>query len=511
MWDTIKIPGKYQSFRDDTDFALFIKWFEVFAEDTIFETNPFRKTILSETIERLSSLLKIQKKSESKTYEKLLTLSKINNAKRRKIDETLKKIDLPDEIMLKILNYTQTKDVFGSIALVCKRFNNLTKDPNAIKFLHVGKVIEDEHLEKMIEIIQRSRNIREFKMRITPNRKGFYEEKVLQSVLSPNLNVKTLRLCGLTGVKERDYQSLFDSQGTKLEELEIHKHSNQISGLTNLKSLKIIHDMHKSKCTHLVQIARYCQSLERIEFRQMDDPHDYLNYRRGICALARGFHEFFSLRKDSLKSITIEKYDGRSDRDRGRGDRFGGTGVSFLKNMSLCKDLEEIRILDASFLLDKSLDIISKLPKLKILQLENLGNLTNWELDYYGMKSYTLQEKPQNIGLLFRKLETYELKLLSISQCEIIKEEDIETLATKGCPKLEKLVLDKCPNLKIKDSTLKTLIKNCPSLQSLQLHWRMIKEISTNVWNELKKQVIIYITLGKSRIAIEDFVWTNAN
>ena len=84
MWDKIKIPGKDHSFRDDTDFALFMKWFEVFAEDTIFETNSFRRTILSATIERLSSLLEVQKKREFKTDEKLLTLSKINNAKRRK-------------------------------------------------------------------------------------------------------------------------------------------------------------------------------------------------------------------------------------------------------------------------------------------------------------------------------------------------------------------------------------------------------------------------------------------
>ena len=61
MWGKIKIPRKDQSFHDDTDFALFMKWFEVFAEDTIFETNSFRRTILSETIERLSSLLKVQK------------------------------------------------------------------------------------------------------------------------------------------------------------------------------------------------------------------------------------------------------------------------------------------------------------------------------------------------------------------------------------------------------------------------------------------------------------------
>ena len=130
------------------------------------------------------------------------------------------------------------------------------------------------------------------------------------------------------------------------------------------------------------------------------------------------------------------------------------------------------------------------------------------ELSSASSRNKYLQVKPKSIDVMFRKLNTHELKFLSISYCDIITDEDIGTLAIKGCPKLELLVLDRCSNLKLKDGTIKNLIKNCPSLQSIQLHWRMIMEISTDLWEKLRKQVIIYITLGKSRMAIEDFVLT---
>ena len=37
-----------------------------------------------------------------------------------------RKVDLPDEIWLKIIQNLPTEDMFGSFALACKKFNNLT-------------------------------------------------------------------------------------------------------------------------------------------------------------------------------------------------------------------------------------------------------------------------------------------------------------------------------------------------------------------------------------------------
>ena len=515
--DTKILPG-IKSIADDTDFAMFMKWFEVLAEDTIFERNTYRRNILTETIERISSLQQIQKKNESKTDEKSSTLS---NAKRIRMEETSKNVELPDEVLLKILNYMETKDVFGSFALVCKRFNNLTKDPNAIRFLHVGEVTKDEHLDKIVEVIQRSKKLHEFKMKISYRREGFYEEKVIQSVLSPELNVKMLKI-QLHEYARRDYTSLFASQGRQLEGLELNKYSNSISRLSNLKSLKMSRHSVFSKCEDLVDIAKSCSYLENIHFDEIADPHwcSKMSYTLN-CALGRGFHDFFLLRKDSLKSVTFENFDGLSDLDCPRFQyRRGKREPSFLKNMSLCANLEELKILDASFLLDEGMRIISNLPKLKRLDLTNLGNLTYNENDKImelsdapsriERRDEFLQVKPKSIDVLFSKLNTHKLKFLSITYCDIITDEDIETLAKKDCPKLEQLVLDRCPNLKLKNCTLKNLIKNCPSLQSIQLHWRMITDISTNLWNELRKRVNIHITLGKSCMAIEEFVVTKA-
>ena len=70
-------------------------------------------------------------------------------------------------------------------------------------------------------------------MEITANREGFYEEKVLQNVLSPELNVKILKI-QLPKYARRDYSSLFANQGQKLEALELNYNSNDISKLSNI-------------------------------------------------------------------------------------------------------------------------------------------------------------------------------------------------------------------------------------------------------------------------------------
>ena len=43
----------------------------------------------------------------------------------------------PNEIWLKVIGYMKIRDVFGSFALSCKRFNNLTKDLRAIKLKQI--------------------------------------------------------------------------------------------------------------------------------------------------------------------------------------------------------------------------------------------------------------------------------------------------------------------------------------------------------------------------------------
>ena len=70
----------------------------------------------------------------------------------------------PDEIWLKIIGYMKTRDVFGSFALSCKRFNNLTKDSRAIKFLHLKRIETWESFGKMMKVAKNSKNLIELQI-----------------------------------------------------------------------------------------------------------------------------------------------------------------------------------------------------------------------------------------------------------------------------------------------------------------------------------------------------------
>ena len=71
---------------------------------------------------------------------------------------------LPDEILLKIIQYLPTKDMFEHFALTCKRLKNLTKDTRAVKYLQLCKINTDVKFEKALKVVKRSRGIKEFKI-----------------------------------------------------------------------------------------------------------------------------------------------------------------------------------------------------------------------------------------------------------------------------------------------------------------------------------------------------------
>ena len=166
--------------------------------------------------------------------------------------------------------------------------------------------------------------------------------------------------------------------------------------------------------------------------------------------------------------------------------------------------MEEIKIMDASFVGNKALGIISNLPNLKVLELHKLGNLKDKSSHY---REEEPEKDPIDVNSFFRLLNTNKLRVLSIIDSPIITAETIKRLSSNnGCPKLEKLIFEKCPNLKIKDDILKNIVENCPCLIKMQLNWQMILGISNQLWDELSQKIRISITIGKGILSCEDFV-----
>ena len=70
----------------------------------------------------------------------------------------------PDEIWLKIIQYLPTKDVFRNFALICKRFNNLTQDSSAVKYLQLTAIDTWQKFENVSKLISITKYLVELKI-----------------------------------------------------------------------------------------------------------------------------------------------------------------------------------------------------------------------------------------------------------------------------------------------------------------------------------------------------------
>ena len=75
-----------------------------------------------------------------------------------------RKVDFPDEIWLKIIQYLSTEVMFGSFALTCKKFNYLTQDSMAVKYLQFEKIDSVVMFVNALKAMKRSKGIVELKM-----------------------------------------------------------------------------------------------------------------------------------------------------------------------------------------------------------------------------------------------------------------------------------------------------------------------------------------------------------
>ena len=489
----------------EKQFNSFIKWFEASAEVILFDENIARRIRLSNMLHRVLSLQRLQQsvEHEEEIFE--------SNTKKMKLEPA---VTLPNELWMKILNYMKTKDVFSNLTLVNKHFNHIVRDPSTLKYLHLKDINDMDSFKSISKVIKRSKNLlevkimyseiedrysidtldRDFKLKWKMERdnKRFFKSLMQLALKIPkltSLKMETVGKDAKTLMSEICGKYLID-HGQNLEHLEIKNvyfeniDKKQLSKFTKLKSLLMrhVHVQHNSCYSALRAIANSCINLERIHFSKLNvDEHD---------SLAGGLHYLFEERRNTLRYLTIE-------------DHYNLRNDEFLKNLVFCNNMEQIKIMDASFIGNKALDIILNLPNLKVLELHKLGNLKD--------KSPHYREEPEkdpiDVNSFFRLLNTNKLRVLSIIDSPIITAETIKRLSSNnGCPKLEKLIFEKCPNLKIKDDILKNFVANFPCLITLQLHWQMILGISYQLWDELSQKIRISITIGKSILSCEDFV-----
>ena len=355
---------------------------------------------------------------------------------------SVRKVDLPDEIWLKIIQNLPTEDMFGSFALACKSFNNLTQDSMAVKFLQLEKIDNVVMLVNALKIMKRSKGIVELKMKKFIDE---YANELICQVMRSSPKLKSLKI----KAKELSAGSIRMILESNIEVLRLKEienlGSNGIDEFCNIKTLK-----------SLTIFPRYGRGIDHPVFDRILKPlavnavpiEEVRLFSGRVCSNnASVLNTFFKQKKYTLKRIAL------------RLDPFFGHGAIPLENLNLCQNLEEmeLRMWDS-----KNLEVLSGMPNLKRLVL-----------------GYSFAREDFLVKL-FKRLSLENLTSLSIQNNPSIKDELVMKLPGVAFPKLEflhihpKIDFRKADDI-LFDKSLKELVSNMPNLRFIQFGYNFFK------------------------------------
>ena len=129
------------------DFNNTLNAFDKFVKEVLNGKNSYEKRKISEKIHQLNELCRSSKKRKVESI----------------LSETYVSGNVPNEIWLKVIGYLKCKDVFLGFGQVCKRFNDLTHEPTAIKsfelngiYRHISGTAEND----VLRILRQSKSLK---------------------------------------------------------------------------------------------------------------------------------------------------------------------------------------------------------------------------------------------------------------------------------------------------------------------------------------------------------------
>ena len=86
-----------------------------------------------------------------------------------------------------------------------------------------------------------------------------------------------------------------------------------------------------------------------------------------------------------------------------------------------------------------------------------------------------------------------KLEVLFIHGNDYLKVDTLQNLSIRMPPNLRNVSFYGCPNLKLQESTLKSL-RNCPKLKNVGLEWSALHGISPNFLREFNGQINLFVS-----------------
>ena len=366
------------------------------------------------------------------------------------------KVTLPDEVWLKIMSYIKTKDLYHNVALVCKRFHNLSEDGDAVKFLKVTNISNNKLFRKVQQILKQSKSLKGLKIDIDST---LDKNKKIQKEFLNKLCVQALTTNGnlkLLSIKQFGYKNatLFTEtldcliqHGKELQHYELAFLKQipfaHVKNLKKLKSLRIRRvNFADFDPNDLVSLAKNCTNLEVMKIDI--DSITVSNLLNVSSALRSAFDVFFMERQLTLKSFTDTT------------DLY----TTMLTNLSLCQNLEEFECKRRIVFLD-DLKTIYALPNLKKLVFDGV---------YLKDPNCTFLEK----------LKKKNLECLIIRKCKGFDSSFFTNMLNLCFPKLKTLFIhftkenfDPLDQTFVFDTLRKRLTETIPTLKSIELEVTM--------------------------------------
>ena len=388
------------------------------------------------------------------------------SAKRAKIDSA-RRIELPNEIWLKIINFMKTKDLFLNFSLVCKYFNSLAKNFKTLEHLEIPRISHKTQYATILKHLKESKRLKEISFSDSAAITKHQFKTLLTNSLKSHKNLKSIKVISSRGVEKypfcHDSIESIRTLANNIQHLELHKvpmnmELTEIAKLRTLKTLKIFSTGRSGIVLpkFIIAISLNCELLETFSLNNIWCRGNYIDTHK------EAFDTLFKERKNTLKSLTLC---GEAMHD-----------VLFwnlFSHLNLCQNLEKLTIKNIH--LEHS-DVLSmvELPKLKSLQLVGLQG---------------------HLFLLFRGLQTPFLRHLILRNCystrNTSKVDFIHVLAEVKFPVLERLFL-KINNCYISETTLSGIIHNSPKLKSIHLQ-EMVVDISLEWFSEIFASGNIFI------------------
>ena len=365
-----------------------------------------------------------------------------------------RKVELPDEIWMKIMSYLKSIELFQNFSLVSKLFYNIHR--SAVKYFEMKCVSNKKDYQKAIKVLLQCKSVKMFKIELSDRRysnlKMKYMNEIIKQVLVSFPNLKTLMVYPTHKYTNPEFDvETIGTFGKKLEHLVIDTYISCKNFMSNLHELKTLKPKNLNSSKDIISLSENCPKLECIHFYLSDFGRRELDENQNAA-----FDEFFSKRAPTLKEVSFEY----------------ASNDQIFRCISLGHNMERFKAFKCK-ITNFGLNCISEFANLKELLLHDIKPYTIGEK--IQMKNRGLHDKhlPTNYEALIafsRNMNKNHLKCLVFSECEGFDTSVLKELSMQHFPKLETLIIsDQSANIVKPGEIIKELIKNCPRLKDIQL------------------------------------------